>query len=96
MEALSADQDLAIDLQSGSNDWSGWTPPTFIVHNDDGEKGEDGVQGEDGEEGEAGKEGEKGKEGEAGKQGLAGSREAAPEALSPAMRKTWQRKAWDG
>ena len=76
MEALSADQDLAIDLQSGSNDWSGWTPPTFIVHNDDGENGENGVQGEAGEEGEEGKEGEKGDNGKNGEGGAAGGRAA--------------------
>lgn len=74
MEALSADQDLAIDLQSDSSDWSGWTPPTFVVHNDDGADGESGAQGEQGEEGEQGKEGEKGDNGKNGEGGAVGGR----------------------
>ena len=69
---LSADQDLAVNLNSGSADWSGWTPPTFIIHNDDGEDGTAGVRGEDGQEGDQGKEGEKGQNGKNGEGGAAG------------------------
>ncbi len=70
---LSADQTLSIDVKSQSTDWEGWTPPTFIIHNDDGSDGSSGDNGEEGSDGEQGSDGEKGKSGDSGKSGENGS-----------------------
>lgn len=73
LKDLSEDQTLSIDVRSGSTDWEGWTPPTFIVHNDDGTDGSSGDNGEDGTDGEKGSNGEQGTNGESGRQGENGA-----------------------